>query len=268
MLDGTGSDLVATLRTHNGVVPSQKSQDIISNIVNLVQSLGTDFQKELAEKAETVDRTQTQLQGATKELSEQRKQLAFWKAQVEEREQLDQRIKNLERTLAEEHAFDWSGRTEINGAASADGAFNPYFGSNDPISLDPSARGDPPVPNINSPEALVRLRRLLAWYQRILALVRQRMDRTKGSSIELEARYRKLLAAFTGITEDQVDSMLGHLTQAVESDGNGVVRFHNPAVARLRFLAGLESCVQLFEQGQDGLNVRVDFRVVEGSLPV
>jgi regulatory protein SWI6 len=211
------------LRTSNGTSHSQKSQDIISSLVSLVNGLGTDFQKELAQKTEAIARTQGTLQTATKDLTEHRKQLAGYKAQVLEQDQQLQKIKNLETALQEE-AIDWTGRMNVDPTAPIEPAFDyRYAGMFDigPYGSEPPR--DLAVPGGSDGGTLVQLRRMLAWHQRILLLVRQRMDQVKGSSTQLEAHYRKLLASFSGIQEDQVDGMLGQLMQAVQSDGSQLV---------------------------------------------
>lgn len=64
---------------------------------------------------EALLRTQGTLRIATQELSEQRRQITFWRAKAAAAEEKSQRIKNLERAFEEEDSFDWTGRSEIDG---------------------------------------------------------------------------------------------------------------------------------------------------------
>ena len=92
----------------------------------MIQGLGTDFAAEVKSKQDALDVTQVHLRAATRELSEQRRQIQQWQARCGELDQTAQRVRNLERALTDEDAFDWTGRTELdgsNGASKAGPAF-------------------------------------------------------------------------------------------------------------------------------------------------
>jgi regulatory protein SWI6 len=206
----------------------KKSQDVIAEMTALINSLSEDFATEIQSKSESLERTRGQLRAATRELAEQRRQIQVWRQRCAEIDEAELRIKNLERALAEEDAFDWTGRTEVDGRPSELADAGPSFVNrgrsstltgplqiNNDVHLD----SDPPSPATSTAKDLVSLRRLKAWYERTLGLLRQRVGRTQGASAELEMRCKKIVAICCGIEPDKVDGMLEQLLVAIESDG-------------------------------------------------
>ncbi|KAJ3935875.1 MAG: transcription factor [Lentinula lateritia] len=103
-------DIVQMLRPA-APAPIQKSQDVIADMTAMVQSLATDFQAEIKVKQDALDVTQAHLRAATRELSEQRKQIQSWQARCTELDLVAQRVKNLEKAIEEEDTWDWTGRS-------------------------------------------------------------------------------------------------------------------------------------------------------------
>ncbi len=54
--------------------------------------------------------TQAHLRAATRELSEQRKQIQMWQGRCAELDMLAQRVRNVEHAIEDEVQFDWTGR--------------------------------------------------------------------------------------------------------------------------------------------------------------
>lgn len=192
----------------------------------MIQTLSSDFNSEIKTKQDDLDVTQAHLRAATRELAEQRKQIQHWHSRCTELDQVQQRMRNLERALKEEDDFDWSGRTELDGSpASSDAglafrywgpssAFN--LGSIDiPINLDV----DPPLPLPDTAASFVRLQRLKAWHTRMEAQVKRRISALQGASAEKESQYRKIISLCTGVHADEVDKFIEPLVAALESDG-------------------------------------------------
>ncbi|KAJ3763785.1 transcription factor [Lentinula raphanica] len=102
-------DIVQMLRPA-APAPVQKSQDVIADMTAMIQSLATDFQAEIKVKQDALDVTQAHLRAATRELSEQRKQIQTWQTRCAELDLLAQRVKNLEKAIEEEDMWDWTGR--------------------------------------------------------------------------------------------------------------------------------------------------------------
>ncbi|KAF9075347.1 hypothetical protein BDP27DRAFT_1415692 [Rhodocollybia butyracea] len=105
-------DLVQMLRPA-APAPVQKSQDVIADMTAMVQSLATDFQAEIKVKQDSLDVTQAHLRAATRELSEQRKQIQSWQSRCAELDLVALRVKNLEKAIEEEDSWDWTGRTGV-----------------------------------------------------------------------------------------------------------------------------------------------------------
>ncbi|KAJ6591537.1 transcription factor [Mycena vulgaris] len=235
-------DILAVLRT-GPPPPVQKSQDVIADMTVMVQSLSTDFQSEIKSKQDALDVTQAHLRAATRELSEQRKQIQAWQARCGELDQISQRVRNIEKALIEEDQFDWTGRSNGSGDPDAEGEVEdetedanagdennggPAFqwrGTNSTMvgvggSIDISANveAEPPIPPTDSVASLIRLRRLKLWHARMEDLMKARLKGLQGASAEKEYQCKKIVALCTSIPIDKVEEMLENLVVAVESE--------------------------------------------------
>ncbi|TFY58234.1 hypothetical protein EVG20_g8232 [Dentipellis fragilis] len=215
-------DLIASLRSGPSA-PAQKSQDVIADMTSMIQGLSTDFSSEIKTKQDALDVTQAHLRAATRELSEQRKQIQAWQARCAELDQVNQRRRNIEKALADEDTFDWTGRTDVEGAAGGP-AFQ-YRGKNSTMAglggiLDVSfnLEAEPTIPLSDSVVNLVRLRRLKMWHERMDQLMEARLKSLHGASAEREFQCKKIVALCTGVPVDRVEEMLDDLVIAVESE--------------------------------------------------
>ncbi|KAI9464262.1 hypothetical protein F5148DRAFT_1210233 [Russula earlei] len=219
-------DLIASLRTGPSV-PAQKSQDVIADMTTMIQSLSADFAAEIKTKQDNLDVTQAHLRAATRELSEQRKQIQVWQARCSELDQVMQRIRNIEHALVDEEKFDWTGRTDLDGRDAVESA-GPAFrrrGQNSTmaglgglVDVSFSFDAEPTMPVGDSPTSLIRLKRMKTWHVRMEALVRQRLESLRGASAEREFQCKKIVALCTGAPVDKVEEMLDDLVVAVESE--------------------------------------------------
>ncbi|KNZ74534.1 Start control protein cdc10 [Termitomyces sp. J132] len=222
-------DLLANLRT-GPPAPVQKSQDVIADMTTMIQSLSSDFQSEVKTKQDTLDVTQAHLRAATRELAEQRKQVGMWQSRCGELDQITHRMRNVEKAIVDEDQFDWTGRTDLEGNDARDTA-GPAFqwrGLNSTMvgiggSVDISFNVDvePPIPIVDSPAALIRLRRLKIWHLRMEELMKARLKTLQGASAEKEYQCKKIISLCTGIPIDRVEGMLENLVIAVESETQG-----------------------------------------------
>ncbi|KAJ7281491.1 transcription factor [Mycena rebaudengoi] len=235
-------DILAVLRT-GPPPPVQKSQDVIADMTAMVQTLSNDFQAEIKSKQDALDVTQAHLRAATRELSEQRKQIQAWQGRCGELDQITQRVRNVEKALIEEDQFDWTGRSNGSGDPDAEGEVEdetedanagdennggPAFqwrGTNSTMvgvegSVDISVNVDaePPIPTTDSVTTLIRLRRLKLWHARMEDLMKARLKGLQGASAEKEYQCKKIVALCTGIQIDKVEEMLENLVIAVESE--------------------------------------------------
>jgi regulatory protein SWI6 len=182
----------------------------------MIQGLSTEFQSEVKAKQDALDVTQAHLRAATRELSEQRKQIAAWQARCGELDQINQRVRNVEKAIGDEDQFDWTGRTDLNGNDGRETA-GPSFqwrGSNSTMvgiggSVDISFNVDaePPAPSTDSIASLIRLRRLKIWHLRMEDLMKSRLKGLQGASAEKEYQCKKIVALCTGIPIDKVEEV-------------------------------------------------------------
>ncbi|KAH8926226.1 apses-domain-containing protein [Atractiella rhizophila] len=226
-----GEDAIANIR--GGVsssVPVQKSRDVTANITAMIDSFSADFNLEIKSKSEALERVRVHLRSATRELSEQRKQLQSWKSKCDEVELRQQRIRNLERALREEESVDYTGRTEIDGTPSVGEPSFAYRGPNSILGGLPrlqsgiSIEHDPPEPSMEDDTTrFIHLQRLEKWYRRILLLLSQRIQIAQDSNSDKESRYRSVISRFGGYQPDEVDGKLEGLAKALETDQNSAM---------------------------------------------
>lgn len=182
----------------------------------MIQGLSTDFSAEIKIKQDSLDVTQAHLRAATRELSEQRKQIQSWQARCGELDQINQRVRNVEKALTDEEQFDWTGRTDLNGkdARETAGSAFQWRGQNSTMvglggSVDISFNVDPepPIPTTDSLQNLIRLRRLKQWHLRMEDLMNARLKSLQGASAEKEYQCKKIVALCTGIPIDKVEEV-------------------------------------------------------------
>lgn len=218
-------EAISSLRAPTLSAPAEKSHEVIASLTNMITSLSADFTLEVKDRADALARTRAELGTATRELADQRKQISQWRAKVAQVDDKMQRIKNLERALAEEESFDWTGRTEIDGTPSTPsaGLSFTYRGpgstlSNLPPGISIEFDADPPLPtNDSDRNSLVHLVRLQTWYDRVVNLLGQRVERLQGGNAEHEARLQRIVAGCCGVEPDRVEGMLQSLLAALES---------------------------------------------------
>ncbi|XP_006461892.1 hypothetical protein AGABI2DRAFT_71368 [Agaricus bisporus var. bisporus H97] len=231
-------DILSSLRS-GPPAPVQKSQDFGINMTwifpldmtAMIQSLSTDFQSELKAKQDTLDVTQAHLRAATRELSDKRKQIQTWQSRCAELDQINQRVRNVEKALVDEDQFDWTGRTDLIGKDARDAAGSAFqyrglgstmVGIGGAVDISVNVDAEPPIPTGDSAATLVRLRRMKIWHQRMEDLVKARLTSLQGASAEKEYQCKKIVALCTGIPIDKVEDMLENLVIAVESEAQVV----------------------------------------------
>ena len=182
-------------------------------MTTMIQSLSAEFTAELKAKQDALDVTQAHLRAATRELSEQRKQIQAWQARCAELDQVQQRIRNIDRALAEEDAFDWTGRTGVDDADDPGPAFAwrgqsstmAGLGSLADVSFNLDA--EPNIPPADTYQSLVRMRRMKVWYERMEQLMEKRLRSLHGESAEREFQCKKIIALCTGVPIDRVEAV-------------------------------------------------------------
>lgn len=221
-------DILASLRT-GPPAPIQKSENVISDLTSMIQSLSTEFQAELKAKQDSLDVTQAHLRAATRELSDKRKQIQVWQVHCAELDKVNQRVQNVEKALSDEDKFDWTGRTDLSGkdaresagpAFSYRGIGSTIIGIGGAVDISVNVDLDPPMPPSGSDTVttLVKLRRMKIWHQRIEQSLSDRLSNLQTMNAEKEYQCKKIVALCTGIPIDKVEDMLENLVVAVESE--------------------------------------------------
>ncbi|TFK39794.1 transcription factor [Crucibulum laeve] len=219
-------DILSSLRT-GPPVPVQKSQDVIADMTTMIQGLSTEFQGEVKSKQDALDVTQAHLRAATRELSEQRKQIQAWQSRCAELDQINHRVRNVVKAINDEDQFDWTGRTDLNGNDARDtagpafqyrGPHSTMLGIGGSMDISFNVESEPPMTTTDSVASLIRLRRLKLWHSRMEDLVKTRLKSLQGVSAEKEYQCKKIVALCTGISIDKVEDMLDNLLVAVESE--------------------------------------------------
>lgn len=187
-----------------------------ADMTSMIQNLSTEFQSEIKTKQDTLEVTQAHLRAATRELSEQRKQILTWQSRCGELDQINQRIRNLQKAIAEEDNFDWTGRTDLNGndarpsagpAFTYRGVASTMVGVGGTMDISFTVDSEPPLPTGESIAALIKLRRMKMWHVRMEDLVQERLKNLQGASAEKEYQCKKIVALCTGLPIDKVESV-------------------------------------------------------------
>ena len=182
----------------------------------MIQSLSTEFQGEIKSKQDALDVTQAHLRAATRELAEQRKQIQVWQGYCAELDQINQRVRNVEKALGDEDNFDWTGRTDLDGNDAGKtagpsfqwrGSKSTMVGIGGSVDISFTVDSEPPVPTADSIQSLIKLRRLLLWHKRMEELVQARLKGLQGASAEKEYQCKKIVALCTGIPLDKVENV-------------------------------------------------------------
>ncbi|KAF9512688.1 hypothetical protein BS47DRAFT_1318135 [Hydnum rufescens UP504] len=216
----TAGDLLSALRTGPSA-PAQKSKDVIADMTSMIQNLEADFAIEVKAKQDQLDVIQGQLRAATRELAEQRRQMQLWQATCAELDEVQQRIRNVQRAIRDEEEFDWgvsdSAESNMIGDRTRD-TTTQVAGSMMEIDV-MSSDSEPVVPPTNTLASLIQLRRLKTWHSQIESAMTDRLSKLKGASAEKEFQCKKIVSLCTGVAVENVEAMLENLVIAMESDG-------------------------------------------------
>jgi len=182
----------------------------------MIQTLSTDFQTEVKSKQDALDVTQAHLRAATRELSEQRKNIQTWQNRCAELDQINQRVRNVHKAIADEDSFDWTGRSDLDGddaresagpAFAHRGVASTMFGVDGSVDVSFSVDSEPPLPTADTVATLIKLRRMKMWHMRMEDLVRARLKGLQGASAEKEYQCKKIVALCTGLPIDKVEDV-------------------------------------------------------------
>lgn len=204
--------------------PLKSSADVLAQLGKLLTSLDNDHAAEVGRKSESVVKARANLRQAAQQLALARSRLTEASARTGDVAAARQRIANYERALREEDGFDWTGRTELDGAPARAGAAFAFLGPESTLAVNMPPLKDLPPMDVDAPlpPTPTQLRRLVGWYGRAIGLLRQRIARADATPADLEAAYRKLVARSCRVPVDRVDAMLDQLVLAMETDANAI----------------------------------------------
>ncbi|KAI0400131.1 hypothetical protein F4802DRAFT_610328 [Xylaria palmicola] len=229
-MNGDAVDGSVTKTVGSGNMSRESSDDIIASITHLLNETSNSFQGEVKKKQTDLDGLHATLRSTSTQLNDARRTLES--LQVAARSQLltRQKIFNLTRGREEEQKRlakieQSQGPLDKNSIAWEMGL----------QSLpEPGAQGERQDDG-SIPSATVLRARIQALKNRT-ELTRTGVASLKSRSKEIEIKYRKVVALCTGISEDEVDTVLDGLVRAVESEKGEL------EVGRVRrFLGGVDT---------------------------
>src|SRR6266511_2420581 len=136
-----------------------RNKHLFLDMTTMIQTLSHEFQTEIKIKQDALDVTQAHLRAATRELAEQRKQIQTWQNRCGELDQVNQRVRNVQKALTEEDLFDWTGRTDLDGEHAREtggpsfqyrGAASTMIGIGGTVDISFSVGSEPPLPGQDS----------------------------------------------------------------------------------------------------------------------
>lgn len=185
------------------------------------------FQVEIKEKDEVLNKTNAALKESGSSLLEEKKKLDALTVKAREKEELEQKVKNLQR-------FNEGMRNQLSTTSQVQE--NVQIGEADKgLDLDgkigrvdelfPAGVNDlgstltqEQIQLLTSLERAEVLTGRVQAYQTHNALLENEARGLKGRSSELEEKYRKIISLCTGTPEERVDDLLDGLVQAVISE--------------------------------------------------
>lgn len=187
----------------------------------------TDFQTEMKEKDEVLNKTNAALKESSSSLLEERKKLEELSGKAREKEELEQKINNLKRFsqgLRQQLAATSKVQEDVQ-VGEADKGLDLEGRIHKVDQLFPGGVHDL-TNNLNQEQItlLTSLERAevltgrVQAYQTHNALLDNEARGLKGRSKELEEKYRKIISFCTGTPDDKVDELLDQLVQAVISE--------------------------------------------------
>ena len=156
----------------------------------------------MTEKQTKLNATEASVRHATRALADKRQQVQRAQNALGELEQIQQKGDNIRRALAVVSSQDWTCRSQH-----APPAFQP-LPNYAPMPIVPeNLGGEVPMPGLDEEEALIKLRRLLMWEERMESVLEERMRALEGESADKAVKYRKLVSLCTKVPAEKVDSV-------------------------------------------------------------
>ncbi|KAI1128953.1 hypothetical protein F5Y10DRAFT_277045 [Nemania abortiva] len=214
----------------SGNLSRESSDDIITSITHLLNETSNGFQAEVKKKQTDLDSLHATLRSTSTQLNDARRTLESLQAAARSQLLTRQKVFNLTRGREEEQKR----------LAKIEQSQGPLDGSS--ISWETDLQSLPELGSQGErrddgsiPSATVLRARIQALKNRT-ELTRTGVASLKSRSKDIEIKYRKVVALCTGISEDEVDTVLDGLVRAVESERGEL------EVGRVRrFLGGVDT---------------------------
>lgn len=148
---------------------------------------------------------------ATRSLAERRQEVDSARQKLASLEQQAERAANARRALEAPDA-DWTGRTVLKGEKTLPPAFGLGLPLLPPASGEKEEDKDAKLEDLVLPTkgdegALVTLRRVAAWEERVAKLLEERAAELEGDGADRAIKYRKVIALCAKVSVDQVDDV-------------------------------------------------------------
>ncbi|KAG8161057.1 hypothetical protein KVR01_009321 [Diaporthe batatas] len=186
----------------------ESSDDIVASMKDLLGETAAIAQEELKAKQETLDELQTALRANSSRLAETRRNLEVVKEKAKQQQVNRQQVANLSRELESlqyrmGHMDNEQAASQSNSAAAWEDELERALNS---------AEHQPALPDAGI------LRARLKATTDILNTMKDKVSNLKGTSRDIEYKYRRLVALAANCPESQVDDLLEGLVRAVESE--------------------------------------------------
>lgn len=194
----------------------------------IIGGLDRDFQMEIKAKQTEIDATHSQLRESTLALNEERRKTDQLRERSSEKNELDQKHQNLLRAVQEENSKlrvkqqSFSNNhnhttTTINNNKIHDPDL-PYKINPEMVNGDFKNLTGAQSQYLKTLPSSAILKARVAAYKQNEELLDSLAATLRGRSLDLEANFRKVVALCTNVKEEDVDTLLESLLQAVESD--------------------------------------------------
>ncbi|KZF23354.1 hypothetical protein L228DRAFT_260194 [Xylona heveae TC161] len=221
-------------RTTVSKVVGETSRDIMSSISSLLAQTEEQFSSEMRAKQDQINQAHAKLRECSAILGEERRNFELLQQKAAERTEMKQKIQNLRRA-AEEQKLKMAQSGIVNGDSSP--PLHLVVGHADEGNVVKLEEVPADILNVSEisqldHQSLAYLSSLpsvdvlqgrLAAYVANNANLREYSKKLKSQSGELEERYRRVVSLCTGVAENSVESLLGGLVAAVESEGGDIV---------------------------------------------
>jgi regulatory protein SWI6 len=176
--------------------------------------VSSQFSTELCILQDRIDRSTTEIRNLSTEQKALTQQVETQQNKLRSRQERKQRIQNMRRAvkeIRERIPGSWAAKSGgVLPALALGDADADYLAPKEQLqSVEAEADELPDVPTLVAE---------VNTYNGLLASLSTHLTSLKSRDTELESKYRKLVALCTNVPEDRVESVLGQLVQAVESE--------------------------------------------------